>query len=237
MSKYKVGDKVRIRTDLARGETYPANEEKYFGYMVTADMYERRGTVVTITRDMGYRYAVAEPGDFYFTDAMFEGLVEDEKVFTNKDLKSGMFGVMSDGAKFVVVNDKLVYQDDGYDLICSFKNNMECISYSIDKVWTGIHSFRMLDRVIENERTYGELVYSRKRDTLYNGKVVCVDATTNRAFYTVGKIYQFKDGQITADNGKRFPMDNRNPLRNTTEIYNFEDWKEWSTAKFIEIKE
>jgi hypothetical protein len=66
-------------------------------------------------------------------------------------------------------------------------------------------------------------------EPLYNGKVVCVDPTKYLSIYTKGKIYQFKDGMLTGDNGRKYPQ--------TEEIHNFEDWAKWTGSKFIEVKE
>lgn len=69
-------------------------------------------------------------------------------------------------------------------------------------------------------------------EPLYNGKVVCVDNEWNKGIYTVGKIYQFKDGQMTNDDDYKTPEDSE-----VDPIHNFEDWAKWTSSKFIEIKE
>lgn len=60
----------------------------------------------------------------------------------------------------------------------------------------------------------------------YNGFVICIDNTRNTEIYTVGKIYEFKDGKLTNDKGKQYPV---NPVRS------FNEWCEWTTAKFKEL--
>lgn len=65
-------------------------------------------------------------------------------------------------------------------------------------------------------------------DILYNGKVVCIDATCNTDFYTVGKIYEFKDGYMTADDGETCPG---------KPVHSFNEWQKWTSAKFVEIVE
>ena len=39
----------------------------------------------------------------------------------------------------------------------------------------------------------------------YNGKVICVKKTVNASAYTVGRVYEFKDGKVTIDNGVTLP--------------------------------
>lgn len=46
----------------------------------------------------------------------------------------------------------------------------------------------------------------------YNGKMVCVE---NGGYYwwTVGKIYEYKDGIVTADDGDKYPKNGQEPYR------------------------
>ena len=72
--KYKVGDKVRVRSDLQIGTQYGA-------YMFASGMVDYKGKVVTISAiDLNrLRYFIEEDGEGWrWTYEMFEGLVEDE---------------------------------------------------------------------------------------------------------------------------------------------------------------
>lgn len=67
---------------------------------------------------------------------------------TKADLKTGMFGVMSNGKRFVIVNDKLVYQEGGYDFIRSFDNDL-CIEGHFEILFlVNAVSFRNLDEIL-----------------------------------------------------------------------------------------
>lgn len=68
--KYKVGDKVRVRSDLNDGTTY--NE-----VVVTTPMADKAGDIVTISVVSRGYYHIAEYGCCW-TDEMFEGLAEEE---------------------------------------------------------------------------------------------------------------------------------------------------------------
>lgn len=69
-----------------------------------------------------------------------------------------------------------------------------------------------------------------KPEPLYNGRVVCIDNNNlNLNMYTVGKIYEFKDGQMVNDQGVYFPR--------CTKIKTFDDWTKLSASKWLEIKE
>lgn len=66
--KYKVGDKVRVRTDLVIDGTYG-------GVCFVKNMAHWRGHIVTISRIGDYFYKIEEnsnPFDYNWTDEMFE---------------------------------------------------------------------------------------------------------------------------------------------------------------------
>ena len=51
---------------------------------------------------------------------------------TKADLKTGMFGVMSTGDWFVIVNGIIVYEHGGYDNLDSVNNDLFLPFYTID---------------------------------------------------------------------------------------------------------
>ena len=69
-----------------------------------------------------------------------------------------------------------------------------------------------------------------KKPIYYSGKVVCVKKVRSGAAYTVGKIYEFKDGRVKIDNGNKIPVF---PVRSLDEWNN----SSCTYAKFIELKE
>ena len=73
----------------------------------------------------------------------------------------------------------------------------------------------------------------------YNGKMVCVD---NGGFnwWNVGKIYEYKDGIVTADNGTRYPKRGREPYRDAEDAKNpgcTKDPRHNPHVTMLEIKE
>lgn len=68
--KYKVGDKVRVRSDLEKNKGYG-------GWYTSESMVKMCGEIVTIRGVRSSSYELEENG-FMWTDGMFEGLVEDE---------------------------------------------------------------------------------------------------------------------------------------------------------------
>lgn len=65
----------------------------------------------------------------------------------------------------------------------------------------------------------------------YSGKVVCVEKKGECFAYTVGKIYEFKNGRVKIDNGRE--------VLSSPRVTNLDEWNDscWAMAKFIEIKE
>lgn len=58
-----------------------------------------------------------------------------------------------------------------------------------------------------------------------NFKVRCINLNgCNANNYTVGKVYEVKDGQLTTDNGFKFPTERK--------IGSFEDWEAFSSSEF-----
>lgn len=72
--RYKVGDKVRVRSDLQISRSYGT-------YMFASGMDDYKGSVVTISKvhQTLYFYCIEEDeGSWIWAEEMFEGLAEDE---------------------------------------------------------------------------------------------------------------------------------------------------------------
>ena len=85
--KYKVGDKVKVRSDLQDGEIYGC-------YVFSEGMKKHKGKNVTISFALDGCYDIEEDrGKYTWTDKMFEGLVEEELTAEEAiKLKSEMCG-------------------------------------------------------------------------------------------------------------------------------------------------
>lgn len=74
----------------------------------------------------------------------------------------------------------------------------------------------------------------------YNGKMVCVE---NGGYYwwTVGKIYEYKDGIVTADDGDKYPKRNYEPYKDAEDAKHpgsfVVDKRHNSHVTMLEIKE
>lgn len=114
--KYKVGDRVRIKRDLERGDDYR------FG--VSDEMEELKGQIVTITHVECDCYEIKEDnGEWYWSEEMFEESIE----FKKSDLKDGDVVTYRDGRRRIVTDNAKCLRginDVGYSLTIDFTEDL-----------------------------------------------------------------------------------------------------------------
>ena len=91
--------------------------------------------------------------------------------------------------------------------------------------------------VQEDEPVY--TTFEPEKPKYYNGKMVCVE---NGGFnwWTVGKIYEYKDGIVTADDGDKYPKNGKEPYRDAEDAKHpgfLVDERHNSHVTMLEIKE
>ena len=91
-------------------------------------------------------------------------------------------------------------------------------------------AYSRLPRFIEAASKHIEGV---KVEKFYNGKVVCVDNVNNQTAYTIGKVYKFENGVLINDNGNEIKP-NLTPYKR---FRSFEEFSNWTGSKFIEVVE
>lgn len=85
---------------------------------------------------------------------------------TKADLKTGMFGVMSNGTRFVIVNDLIVYQDGDFDFIGTLKDDLSFDHYCINEL-VYAQSFKQAQRKTKNTiLLYDRLAEMAKKETV-----------------------------------------------------------------------
>lgn len=228
----KVGDRFRVkRIDVNKNYE---GRSPYIGRVFTVKDIRPNGNSIA------EHYSVTDPDCIYIFYADEIELVEDKKVFTKSDLKNGDVIVRRNGWVEIVIVDLnvLVTNNEGWNDLSDVMEDLTDIDSDYDLNYDIVKVYRPREKhhCVFNELGYtkGELVYDRERDTkpkkpLYNGKVVCIDRTSNYGLYTVGKIYQFKDGSLTGDNGREYPL--------CAKVDSFEEFLKHTSAKWIEIKE
>lgn len=273
MTKYNIGDKVRVRTDLSKGIRYYMADKSISEYVVDK-MMKFAGKIVTITR-AGIKYGIEECG-WSWTDEMFEGKVNENKIVITTDGTETLARLYEDNKVIKRAVAKCSPDDTfnfetgakiAFDRLIENKPVKEWrVVYRPAKVGDYIRIKRKVYtfnekgdilRVDKNDGVVGVYGENHPRDTTnekklwhyprgvydviepietpeenpkyYNGKVVCVEVEEGYA-YTLGKIYEFKDGKMVNDNGYYVPLDDR--------IITLDDWDKnnWY-CKFIPLVE
>lgn len=111
--KYKVGDRVRVRSDLRETKTIDEIEE--YGTNVNSDMVKMAGKVVTISEVSEKYYGVKEYG-WVFTDKIFEGLVTLGKE-TLFNMPIGTKIITGKGRELIYNGDCFSNKDDAFFII------------------------------------------------------------------------------------------------------------------------
>lgn len=85
---------------------------------------------------------------------------------TKADLKTGMFGVMSNGKRFVIVNDLIVYQDGDFDCTETLKDDLSFSHYCINEL-VYAQSFKQAQTKTKNTfLLYDRLAEKAKKETV-----------------------------------------------------------------------
>lgn len=189
---------------------------------------------IDLNYDYPYRCVMDDGSDDSWCTV--KGLVEDKKVFTKKDLKNGDVVKKRNGNVEIIVLPlgTMVTKSNGFNTLAEMNDDLTDIdgdeAYDIVPVRRPSATHECTFGAFEYN--LGKLIWEREeKKPLYNGKVVCIDNTQNPTLHTVGKIYQFKDGYLTADNGRKYPG------LSLDAIHSFKEWEKWTGSKFIEIKE
>lgn len=131
MTKFKVGDKVRVRKDLEAHKIYGSNS-------FTDSMAYMKGETATISEIIGNEYRIKECG-YNWTDEMFENNL----INSIGDLRFGDILTLRNDERYVFVNGFIYGEDDLNDCDCDevedhYKANLtrkcgEC-EYDITKI-------------------------------------------------------------------------------------------------------
>lgn len=235
--EYKAGDKVKVTGNtcshyagignvITLKDSYVMDNETRWhfnenvGYIVEADFEPYDGAKEPAYK-VGDKVEVIGNSCFHYYD--------NGRVLTIKHIDKDRIYV-NEGSWFVSAADIKFYTGPSFKEGDKVKviGNSVCHSYKIGSVIT-IKEQRSADTWYIKEGS----TYVSKNDiklcTKYCGKVVCVDNCGNPHLYTVGKVYQFVDGVLTADNGSEIYGDGS--------IKTFEDWAEFTNSKFVPLVE
>lgn len=175
MKKYKVGDRVRIKTGLEYGTHAD-------GIFLNSKMRKWEGKVMTIESDcgrMGYHMLedigeLASDTGWFWVDAWIEGLANDNKIVITTEGDT-VLARLYDGKKVIGMAEAKCSKDDKFVFA------------------TGAQL--AFDRLLGNEP---------KKEEWFTGKMVRV-STPVGVLLPKGKVYYFKDGYETTRDGVRLP--------------------------------
>lgn len=125
---------------------------------------------------------------------------------------------------------KIVITSDGKETLARLYDGYEVIKSAIAKCSPeDTFDFETGARIAFDRLVGTEPIEEKPK--YYNGKVVCVDNRYNESAYTVGKIYQFKDGEFMNDIGEMAK------IYGVKKCKTFGEWQRFTNSKFIEVVE
>ena len=170
------------------------------------------GKLGTIKEIIGYGYGVAF----------------DEHIGGHELKFCGSTPLCKDGHGWYVGNSHVEAAQN--DVIVIYRNGNEVIAHNKatgEKATSKCHPDDKFDFMIGAKIAFDRLVIPKPEPKkLYNGKLVCVEKDAPYYAFTVGKIYEVKDGSICIDNGSVF-----------SDLTTLDDIHHILCAKFIEVVE
>lgn len=151
--RFKPGDRVIVSGNLIEGEYYG-------GICFRGSMLDLKNKMVTISAVGPNGYFVCGCGSMW-SDEMFEPISGSKKNKSLPKLETGMFGVMGVRGEdttylFVIVNDYIVYQTNGYDLVKDFQKTGIYYRSFIKALYEPgmVVSFKLLEGAIKKPDIY-----------------------------------------------------------------------------------
>lgn len=136
-TKFKVGDKVRVKTELKCGKLYYMEGSKECNSFVP-QMGKHKGKVVTISRILGSQYRIIEDQEHWgWVDEMFEPVYE--KIVITTDEKTTLARLYS-GKEVIKSAEAKLSKNDEFDFMTGAKLAFERLagdSKSNDKIKVG----------------------------------------------------------------------------------------------------
>ena len=132
--------KVEVMCGIFKGREYCVRYECFDLVQCDEITITRYGNKVVAKYGKKVGIAKCSPEDeFNFETGAklaFERLmgIEEKPTFTKDDLKTGMFVLMSDGKLGVIVNDIIVYEKSGYDIVSHLDDNLSYTNYKINAI-------------------------------------------------------------------------------------------------------
>ena len=258
MSKYKIGDKVRIVSKPVEGN-WTSSMDKWCGKVMTI---KRTSGVF---ESFGISYRMEEDGGFWtWHDHMIEGLANTQEIhITVKGDET--HAVLKENGKVIKHSIAKCHPEDDFDFEIGSKMVFERLfkheykvgeyvknitgenaghylkkgsfgkiirinpfSYEVEGL--NISNFRRLQSLDEDDFKPANITDAEYEAQFkkFYNGKVVCVDRTINRDYTNGKIYQFNDGLLTTDEGLKTPFE---------AVCSFDEWQRFSTAKWLEIVE
>jgi hypothetical protein len=221
MSKFKVGDKVRVINNPDKNRFYYMDDKSDFqGFRF--EMLSMAGKIVTISEITPYGYHIIEH-EWIWTDEMFSGLATEHP-----------------RREFIVI------RRDGQNVIASHKRGDEIVkaekatcapSDTFDFSTGAKLAFdRLMNRpnVEEAVKAWNEPAPAPEPPKFYTGKVFAEKIVENDALEgmrnRIGRIFEIKNGIIQGD-VKRYDLDNYDPIISFSDFCSKAQSTKWHEVK------
>lgn len=146
------------------------------------------------------------------------------------EIHHGQYVMADEIEKITTCDEKIVITTDGKTTLARLYENGE-VTKTAEAKCSPSDKF---DFAVGAKLAFERLNEKTGTEKFFNGKAVCIEKNNDYCAYTVGKIYEFKDGKTTLDNGASYP-------ENGNEVTSIDDWNSRypriALAKFLEIKE
>lgn len=178
-----------------------------FGSPETIGVIKRNGDTITVHMGDLHGTAKCSPDDEFnlYTGCELAlrralGVQKDEPVYTTLFKPGKRYKVSVRAYKRHRKNVPIwMTENDGKTVEVTSPNTATCGAYTYAPNWC--EEIKEAEKPAEPEKP-----------KYYNGKMVCVE---NGGFnwWTVGKVYEYKDGIVTADDGDKYPKNGQEPYR------------------------
>ena len=210
MSKFKVGDLVKVRDDLEQGHTYYM-EDRSAQDGAVSEMIELAGKYVTITEvQPNKKYLVSGGRKWNFVDEMLEPIVIQKIVITTDGLTT--LARLYEGEKVVKSAKAVCSPEDTFDFAVGAQLAYNRLMYGTD--------YNPAEVAFKPE--------SKPAPETVKGYSVMVVCVKDAPGLTAGKVYTFGGGTVIDDDGDERPQSGTRKVESLTDF--------WAKELFVEFK-
>ena len=232
--KFKIGDRVRVQGVPAQ----EAHRAKYNGLVTTIKAINPNGEAAYGGKP---HYSVTGERIYYIFHEIELVPVNEEKIVITTDGKTTV-ATLYDGDKVVKEAKADCSPDDKFDFTQGAKLAFERLTHTFKfevgkqyqhgdliieitsaerKVYDNRYKFKVVKGsesfcYFDERSVFAEYLKPYEPPQYYNGKVVCVKAYGS--WWTVGKVYEVKNGIIIDNDGSKYPREDFQPYKDAEDV-------------------